>query len=268
MPARSILIAAALALVACGGTGATRTTMTQHSFDRYIALGDSISIDIYPANDVIRRHAGKASTDRLGAASLLHKNDDKLWLDFRGRDLATLQPSLQYDVHRDDLTSDGATTQTLLRQVEQITPSDERTLVTITAGGNDLLGQIGSRGSNPVPEIAERLRSGVMRVLERRPNATILVSTVYDPSDGTNRLPGYTRELEQEARWLAEYNDFVRDLVKTDKRLRLADIHKHFLGHGLTVSERERWYLQESIIEPSARGASEVRRVWLDALGM
>jgi lysophospholipase L1-like esterase len=232
-------------------------------FSRYIALGDSISIDVYPAHDAERRYPGKASTELLGAASLLYRNDDRFWPEFKGRDLHTLLPELQFD----DLTADGATTQSLLRQVEQIAKSDEPTVVTITAGGNDLLGQIGWRGGDPVPEISSRLETAVHRLLEKRPNATVLLGTVYDPSDGTNKLPGYTRALEREAEWLATYNDFVRELAAGDGRIRLADIHQHFLGHGLTVPQGERWYLQESIIEPSARGASEVRRLWLDALG-
>lgn len=233
------------------------------SFARYIALGDSISIDIYPAADAQRRYPGRASTDRLGAASLLYENDDTMWPEFRGRDLRSQLPSVRFD----DLTADGATTQSLLRQVERITPAPERTLVTITAGGNDLLGEIGFRGSgDPVAPIAERLRAAVARVLELRPSSLVLVGTVYDPSDGTNRLPGYQRALDREAEWLSEFNDFIRTLASTDPRLRLADIHRHFLGHGLTVPEDERWYLRESIIEPSARGASEVRRLWLDAL--
>lgn len=242
--------------------------MTETNFTRYIALGDSISIDIYPAADVDRRYPGKASSDRVGAVSLLVENDDRLWPEFRGRDLRTLQPSLKFDARRDDLTADGATTHSLLRQVEAIDRSDEPTLVTITAGGNDLLGTIGSPGPSPAPAIAERLRTAVARILELRPNAVILIGTVYDPSDGTKRLPGYTRPLEREAKWLDEYNDLIRQMVTTDRRLRLADIHRHFMGHGLTVPEAQRWYLQESIIEPSARGASEVRRVWLEALGM
>lgn len=236
-------------------------------FTRYIALGDSISIDVYPAADAERRHPGKATSDRLGAVSLLARNDDGLWPEFRGRDLATLVPSLHFDPARDDFTADGATTESVLRQVERIERSDDATLVTITAGGNDLLGLLGAGGASPAPAIAERLRRGITRVLELLPNATVIVGTVYDPSDGTKRLPGYARPLEREAEWLDEYNALVRELVKTDERLRLADIHRHFLGHGMTAPEAEWWYLVESIIEPSARGASEVRRSWLLAIG-
>ena len=226
-------------------------------FTHYLALGDSISIDLYPAADAERRFPGQFSTDALGAVSLLVKNDDKLWPELRGRGLG---------IPVTDLTADGATTESLLRQVERIEPGDAPTLVTITAGGNDLLGHIGSRGPSPVPQIFERLSTAVARVLEKRPNATVLLGTVYDPSDGTNVLDGRGR-LDREAEWLADYNDRIRKLARTDERLRLADIHKHFLGHGLTAPLEERWYLRESIIEPSARGASEVRRVWLDALG-
>jgi acyl-CoA thioesterase-1 len=232
-----------------------------YPFARYIALGDSISIDVYPAADAARRFAGQASTDRLGAASLLYRNDDRLWPEFRGRDLQSVLPALQFD----DLTADGATTHSLLRQVERVAPGKESTLVTITAGGNDLLGEIGSRG-NPVSDMAHRLRTAIDRLLELRPEAFVLVGTVYDPSDGTKRLPGYQRELKSEAEWLDEYNDVVRKLAASDTRLRFADIHQHFMGHGLTVPEDQRWYLRESIIEPSARGASEVRRLWLARL--
>ena len=228
----------------------------------YLALGDSISIDVYPAADVRLRYPGKASSDRLGASSLLYRNDDRLWPEFRGRDLRTRYPSLQYE----DLASDGATTPTLLRQVEMVDESDEPTLATITIGGNDLLGFIGGR-TNPARDIADRARDAVTKLLRKRPSSTILITTVYDPSDGTNRLPGHPGLLHEPAKWLRDYNDLLRQLAATDPRLRLADIHPVFLGHGLTAPVDEQWYLRESIIEPNARGASEVRRVWLETLG-
>lgn len=244
------------------------------TFARYIALGDSISIDLYPANDVRRRRPGEASSDEVGATSLFFRNDDRLWPEFRNRDLATLYPSLLFDKSRNDLTADGATTHSLLSQVRRVHRSDERTLMTVTAGGNDLLGEIGYRGTadddhgdTPPRRIFRRFREAIMILLESRPNSVILISTVYDPSDGTNRLPGYPRTLDREAVWLREYNDLLRNLAREDDRLRLADIHAHFLGHGLTAPPAERWYLEESIIEPNARGASEVRRVWLEAIG-
>jgi lysophospholipase L1-like esterase len=264
-------VALLLLCIAC--TNAPRrqaAPMTNAHFARYVALGDSISIDIYPAADVARRYPrGAATSDALGAASLFYRNDDKLWPDFRGKDLRTRFSSIEFD----DLTADGATTRSLLAQVARVSASDEPTLATITAGGNDLLGEIGFRGSSqdagaggPVPAISGRLREAVTQLLQRRPNSVVMIGTVYDPSDGTNVLPGVPHRLDTEAKWLRNYNDAVRQLVTTDERLRLADIHAHFLSHGLAARERDRWYLQESIIEPNARGASEVRRLWLDAL--
>ena len=233
---------------------------------RYIALGDSISIDIYPAEDVALRYRGATDNELVGAVSLFVENDDRLWPEFRGRDLYTLQPSVRFDARRDDLTADGATTESLLRQVERIDRGGESTLVTITAGGNDLLGHLGMPIASPARAIAERLQRAIARVFEKRPNSIVIAGTVYDPSDGTKRLPGFARPLEREAAWLDEYNDRVRALIATDPRLRLADIHRHFLGHGLSVPVDEQWYLRESIIEPNARGASEVRRLWLERL--
>jgi hypothetical protein len=46
----------------------------------------------------------------------------------------------------------------------------------------------------------------------------------------------------------------------------LADVHRHFLGHGVTAPAQERWYWSPNPIEPSARGASEIRRVWWAAV--
>lgn len=265
---RRLLVALFVIVTILACARASTSPMTNQTFTRYIALGDSISIDVYPAADAERRHAGRFTTDRLGAASLLVRNDDRLWPEFRGRDLSALQPYIAFDPARDDLTADGATTESLLRQVERIERSDERTLVTITAGGNDLLGAIGSSGASPAPEIMSRLCKAAERVLELRPNAVVVIGTVYDPSDGTKRLPGYSRSLDREDTWLTEYNERIRRFVTTDRRLRLADVHHHFRGHGLTAPVEEQWYLRESVIEPNARGASEVRRLWLEAIGL
>jgi hypothetical protein len=34
----------------------------------------------------------------------------------------------------------------------------------------------------------------------------------------------------------------------------------------VTAREPERWYWRRNMIEPSARGASEIRRVWWEAV--
>ena len=203
----------------------------------YLALGDSISIDDYP-----RLETG---VDGIGAASLFY------------RELAARFPGIAYD----DLTADGATADSVLGwQLPAITKSDEPTIVTITAGGNDLLLAIGGRHS-PAETILSRLSRIVADLLERRPNALTILGTIYDPSDGTNVLEG--QRLDREAKWLKAVNDGIRAMA-TDQ-IRIADIHRHFLGHGLTAPPPERWYWSGSIIEPSARGAREVARLWWEA---
>ena len=46
---------------------------------KFIALGDSISIDDYPLRET--------GIGGLGAVSLFHRNHDKYWPEFHGRDL-------------------------------------------------------------------------------------------------------------------------------------------------------------------------------------
>ena len=222
---------------------------------QYIALGDSISIDDYP-----RRETGR---NGLGAASLFHRNDDRFWPEFAGRDLLHLHRGIAFH----NLTADGATTEDVIRfQLHRIRHIDEPSIVTLTAGGNDMLMNLRSPHppANLVGGIADRLEEIVETLESSLPNATILIGTVYDPSDGTNTLGG--ERLDREAGWLRDVNETIRAIARTRERARLIDIRKHFLGHGITVPERERWYWSELIFEPNARGASEVRRLWLDAL--
>jgi lysophospholipase L1-like esterase len=211
----------------------------------YLALGDSISIDRYPALET--------GIEGLGAASLFHRNDDRVWPDFRGRDLSTLHPGITIA----NLTEDGATSADVLeRQLPRVRGKAD--IITLTAGGNDLLMSLGGR-SSPVAGILERIR----RIVRAIPEGLLIIGTVYDPTDGTKVLEG--AKLEREAVWLEEINEGIRALA--GGRVRIADIHRHFLGHGLTAAAGERWYWSGSIIEPGARGASEVRRLWLEALG-
>jgi len=65
---------------------------------------------------------------------------------------------------------------------------------------------------------------------------------------------------------LDQLNAHVRRLAEGTPGVVLADVYRHFLGHGTSVPESDRWFWRRSLVEPNARGASEIRRVWLDAL--
>jgi lysophospholipase L1-like esterase len=237
------------------------------AFGTYLALGDSISIDQYPVLDYSDRRGGlRVPRPGLGAASLFARNDDEVWPEFARRDLATLHPGITWRV----LASDGATTDTVREwqtgALGTVNPQAE-TLITLTAGGNDLLGLIGASardGAAGVRETLANLDTVVTELLARLPRATVLVGNVYDPTDGTGDLEG-TRVRPQEMRWLADYNEGVARLCRT-RGVRLVDIHGHFAGHGRAAPAAQRWYWTASLIEPGFRGASEVRRLWLAAL--
>ena len=93
-----------------------------------------------------------------------------------------------------------------------------------------------------------------------------MLTTVYDPTDGTGRLPGLESAGRLPLEYLDRFNRTVRDLAGASDGVLMADVHRHFLGHGMTAPERDRWYWQRNPIEPNARGASEIRRVWLETI--
>lgn len=230
---------------------------------QYIGLGDSISIDDYPG-------AG------LGAISLLHRNRDDVYPEFRGSDLVSLNEWCKLT----SLAYDGATTVGVLDlQLPQLPPdSDGTTVVTLTVGGNDLLQMLGIRSATAAESIAfimKNIARIITRVQAMYANGVIIVSTVYDPTDGVGDLsPGH---VEADAlQMLNETNDWIRALPQQHAGVLIADLHRHFLGHGAHHHDRSHrhydsadptgWLMLD--IEPNQRGASEVRRMFWEALGL
>jgi lysophospholipase L1-like esterase len=107
-------------------------------FTLYVAIGDSMSTDHYPTCDVRGLDAPPARLDPLGAAALLHRNDDARWPEFRGLDLETLSPDVEFlGLAEDGAMIDDVATEELARIGRDSTDPD--ILLTVTAGGNDLL---------------------------------------------------------------------------------------------------------------------------------
>jgi lysophospholipase L1-like esterase len=245
-------------------------------FSRYIALGDSMSIDLYPALDAgevdvavaLERVATAGRVAPLGAASLLYKNADEIWPDEVADDLATWWPGITLQ----NLASDGATIGEVFgEQLPQVDTEGEPTLVTLTIGGNDLLSAFGNRPrasllariAADVGEAYELLLDAVRRV---SPECTVIATTVFDPSDGTAKIPGVFDGAALPLNILDEFNARVKQLASGTPNVLLADAYAHFLGHGVTAPEAERWYWKRSLIEPNARGASELRILWRSVL--
>ncbi len=229
----------------------------------YVALGDSISIDAY---------AGGAGR---GGASLLARNRDDDFPQWRHHDLATTRPELGFAM----LASDGGTTASVLDvQLPRLESSGAvPRVVTLTVGGNDVLGAYGD--TRQALEIVGVVRARVGRALDRLrrlvpPGDPVIVGTVYDPSDGTGEawrvgLPPWPDVVDV----LAELNAALR-AVASEHGSVVADIHGRFLGHGLQAGnpgqpharpgDRALWYCD--IIEPNAWGADGVRAAFWAAL--
>ncbi|MBS1998058.1 MAG: hypothetical protein JSS86_17165, partial [Cyanobacteria bacterium SZAS LIN-2] len=77
-------------------------------FKAYLALGDSMSIDSYPAMET--ESLGLKCRRDIGAAALLHKNESVIFPEFNGSDLVTRYPGITFR----NLAKDGATTHDML----------------------------------------------------------------------------------------------------------------------------------------------------------
>jgi lysophospholipase L1-like esterase len=229
----------------------------------YVALGDSISIDSY------------AGGPGRGGPSLLARNRDDDFPQWRGRDLATTRPELGFAL----LAMDGGTTDTLLdAQLPRLEASGAvPRLVTLTVGGNDVLGAYGDtrRARDIIAVVGDRVGHALDRLHALvPPGDPVVVGTVYDPSDGTAEawrvgLPPWPDVVDV----LAELNTTLRAVAAAHAAV-VADIHGRFLGHGLRAgdpgqpsarpADRALWFC--NIIEPNAWGADAVRAALWDAL--
>ena len=232
-------------------------------FTLYVALGDSMSTDHYPTCEVRDLATPPARLDPLGAAALLYRNDDERWPAFRGLDLETLSPDAEFlNLAEDGAMIDDVATEELSRLGRD--NEDPDILLTLTAGGNDLLDALatGRRMEAAVSLAVRRYTDLVETVREELPRATLVLTAVYDPTDGTGRLPGLESHGRLPIEQLDRFNRQIGELALAMPGVLLADVHRHFLGHGVTAAEGDRWYWRRNLIEPNARGASEIRRVW------
>ena len=106
------------------------------------------------------------------------------------------------------------------------------------------------------------------------PELAIVVTTVYDPSDGAAAVPGSGLSPWPEGpRLLAELNSVLAEAAGRHGAF-VADVHTHFQGHGVATGDpaqphprpanRKLWYC--GVIEPNAWGAHEIRSVWWHTL--
>jgi hypothetical protein len=246
------------------------------AFVEYIALGDSLSLDLYPALDAgetdvavaLERDPSAGQVAPLGAASLFYRNDEARWPDEIGRDLVSRYPGITFT----NLATDAATIGDVFGgQLPELPPSDEPTLITLTVGTQDLLSALANRPRGKLLEAIARDLAGaydalVDAVRAERPDSVLLLTTVLDPSDRTGVIPGVLSDAGRlPLSALDSLNAHIRQRAAGDGTA-LADAYVHFLGHGTTAPDADRWFWHRSLLEPNAQGANELRRVWSDAL--
>jgi lysophospholipase L1-like esterase len=229
----------------------------------YCAIGDSIISDCYPGVG-------------LGAASLVYRNN-RLFADFEGRDLATLVKGIA----QINLSKSGFTLVDVQNSLKEHTLPSQIDFLLMSVGGNDCLQGMLPPTIDPDSDQAWKdWRTSYVDLIQgfksRWPKLRIAVCNLYDPTDGTGQLQS------QRARNVSSPTDVARtSLLSTMNRLiqqmaqenswSLVNLHQHFAGHGtLALDAHARatsdfWFQRD--IEPSQRGASEVRRKILESWG-
>jgi acyl-CoA thioesterase-1 len=177
--------------------------------------------------------------------SLLVKNDDKLFPEFRGQDLQS-----RGTVKLEHRAQDGATVDSLPRQLQGLNPGQGRTVAIITIGGNDLLRGLVTDQGLAIDTFASKLDT----FLGQLPVQEIFIGNVYDPSFGDDSLNFLGIDPELARRNHVRVNTAIARAAANHKG-KLVDLHAHFLTGDPSWLTRT--------IEPSLIGASEVRRCFL-----
>ena len=245
-------------------------------FTQYIALGDSLSIDMFPALDAgetdvavaLERVPTAGAVAPLGAASLFYRNHDERWPEHAGDDLVTRFPGIEHLT----FATEGATIGDVFgEQLPGVAPGDVPKLVTLTIVSEDIFSAYRNEPSvrllkRIARDVAQAYDALLERLFEVRPEAVVLVTTMCDPSDRTGRVPGVLGGARLPLVPIDAVNQHIRQRADASARLVLADAYVHFLGHGASVPESDRWYWRRSPLEPNAVGAHELRGVWVAAL--
>jgi acyl-CoA thioesterase I len=186
---------------------------------------------------------GRYNEHGVTPGQLLVRNDDARFPEFRGRDLAAHGPARLE--HR---AVDGATVAALPAQARGLAVA-EPAVALVTIGGNDLLAGLVVDSGPGIDAFATMLDA----FLQQLPIRPVYLGNVYDPTFGDD-----SRNFLGIAPALARRNHQRLNAALAAIAPRfgaLVDLHAHFLTGDPS------WYVHT--IEPSLRGASEVRRCFL-----
>jgi len=194
---------------------------------RYLALGDSISIDFYTG--VAGGGAASQFARLLGAAKF------------------------------ENMTFDGATSEDVLEMLPVVTIQPD--VITLTIGGNDFLEGLSHlrSGAVTIDDVIGLSLSNIDMIclkLQRHSCPTI-INTIYDPTDGDDALAaaiGIPPELR------IGFNALNQGIKDTAQRYGyiLSDLETVFRGHG--AASMQPWIVSQ--IEPNLAGATAIAAHW------
>jgi hypothetical protein len=217
------------------------------------ALGDVVSaadgeppLTLHTFGDSVL-DCGHYNAFGLNPGRLIVRNDDRLFPEFKGKDLAAQGPARL--AHH---AMDGATVDDLPRQARGLATAG-RHVALLTVGGNDLLrGLAADKGPG-----VQRFESALDAFVRDLPVRPLLMGTVYDPTfgDDSRNFLGIDARIARAN--LQRVNAAIAASAQRHGG-RLVDLHAHFLGGEPS------WFTRT--IEPSLVGASEVRRAFLARL--
>jgi hypothetical protein len=177
--------------------------------------------------------------------ALLVKNEDGLFPEFKGQDL-----SARFPARLSHHAQDGGTVESLPGQLRGIRHEEGAALVSV--GGNDLLRGLLTDPGPGLTAFGEQLTA----FLDALPVRPVLLANVYDPTLGDDSR-NFTALPVQRARTRHQEMNGLLDSI-APRYGTLVDLHTHFLTGDAS------WFT--STIEPSLKGASEVRRCFWAAL--
>ena len=199
-------------------------------------------VTLYTFGDSIL-DCGRYNEFGVHPGQLLVQNDDRLFPEFQGQDLAS-HGSARLE-HR---AQDGATIEGLPSQAKGLRV-EGKAIALITIGGNDLLqGLIQDTGTG-ITAFANAL-NGFVQQLPIRP---VLLGSVYDPTFGDDQRNFVGVDPAIARKNLQRMNITIQEIA--NRYGQFVDLHAHFLKGDPS------WFT--ATIEPSLRGASEVRRTFL-----
>jgi acyl-CoA thioesterase-1 len=199
-------------------------------------------VTLYTFGDSIL-DCGRYNEFGVHPGQLLVQNDDRLFPEFKGQDL-TSHGSARLE-HR---ARDGATVDGLIYQVQGL-QVEGKAIALITIGGNDLLGGLIDDSGAGITAFALSLD----KFLQQLPIRPVLLGNVYDPTLGDDQRNFLGIDAAIARKNLQRINTAIEEIANCYGQF--VDLHAHFLKGDPS------WFT--ATIEPSLRGASEVRRAFL-----